>query len=76
MNETRALKASVRGALDTAGVLASLREQVERLEESAEVGGDLLEELARVSAAHAVAAAALRGLVGTMQLRRGAGAST
>lgn len=75
LNETRALKASFRGALDTAGSLAAMREHVEALDDHAEIGADLLEELARLTAAHAVASAALRGLVNTMQVRRGAGAS-
>lgn len=75
LNETRALKASFRGALDTASNLAAMREQVEALDDHAEIGADRLEELARLTAAQAVASAALRGLVHTMQTRRGAGAS-
>lgn len=75
LNETRALKASFRGALDTAGTLSAMRDRVEELDDHAEIGADLLEELGRLTAAHAVASAALRGLVQTMQARRGAGAS-
>ena len=72
-NETAALKASVRGTVATAEALDGLRARVEALEPSEEIPPDLLDELVRVSAAHAVASAALRGLVGTMVTRRGAG---
>lgn len=75
VNELRALKASFRGALDTASSLAAMREQVEGIDDHADIGADLLEQLARLTAAHAVASAALRGLVHTMQARRGAGTS-
>lgn len=71
-NEIRALKASFRGVLDTAGTLASLQARVEGLDEHGEVSAEDLEELGRLTAAHAVASAALRGLVNTMQTRRGA----
>jgi cation transport regulator ChaB len=74
-NETRALKASVRGALDTAAQLASLAARVDALDEQKDIDNDLIEELARVTAAHAVASAAVRGLVVTMQGRRGADTS-
>lgn len=70
-NEIRALKASFAGALDTAAALAALQAKVEGLNDSGDVAAEDLEELARVTAGHAVAAAALRGLVGTMQTRRG-----
>ena len=70
-NEIRALKASFRGAVDTAASLATLHEKIEGLDDHAEIDAALLEELARVAAGHAVAAAALRGIVGTMQTRRG-----
>jgi hypothetical protein len=73
-NEIRALKASFRGVVDTAGTLAALQGRIEALEERGDIGGDDLEELARIAAAHAVAAAALRGLVNTMQTRRTANA--
>jgi hypothetical protein len=75
-NEIRALKASLRGVLDTAGTLAALQGKVEALDEQADIGAEDLEELARLTLAHAVAAAALRGLVDTMQTRRAANAST
>jgi hypothetical protein len=71
-NEIRALKASFRGAMDTAGALAALQATIEALDERADIGTDDLEELARVTAAHAIASAALRGLVNTMQHRRAA----
>lgn len=71
MNEIRALKASLRGVLDTGAALAALQEKVEALDEQGDVSQQDLEELARVSGGHAVASAALRGLVGTMQTRRG-----
>lgn len=71
-NEIRALKASFRGAIDTAGALASLQAKIEALDEHGDIGADDLEELARVTAAHAIASAALRGLVNTMQTRRAA----
>jgi hypothetical protein len=71
-NEIRALKASFSGALDTAGGLAALKEKVEALDEHGEIASDDLEELGRVTAAHAVASAALRGLVNTLQTRRSA----
>jgi hypothetical protein len=71
-NEIRALKASLRGALDTAGALEALRPRVEAIEEHGDVSAEDLEELSRVTAAHAVASAALRGLVNTIQGRRSA----
>ena len=74
-NEIRALKASLRGVLDTAAAVAALQTKVEALDDSGDVPAEDLDELARVTAGHAVAAAALRGLVGTMQTRRGATAS-
>lgn len=70
-NETRALKASFRGALDTAAQLASLAARVDALDEQQEIDNELLAELAGVTAAHAVASAAVRGLVVTMRGRRG-----
>jgi hypothetical protein len=69
-NEIEALKASFRGALSTAIALQSLQSKVEALDATGEVSREVLEELARVTAAHAVASAALRGLVETMIARR------
>jgi len=73
-NEIRALKASFRGAIDTAGTLAALQGKIEALDERGDLTAEDLEELARVTAAHAVASTALRGLVNTMQTRRTANA--
>ena len=70
VNEIRALKASIRGAIDTAQTLAPLQQNVEALDDHAEPGDELLQELSRVTAAHAIASAALRGLVDTMMKRR------
>jgi hypothetical protein len=75
VNETRALKASFRGALETTSTLAAIKDRVEALEDHAEIDTALLEDLARLTVAHAVASAALRGFVTTMQIRRAAGAS-
>ena len=69
-NEIAALKASFRGALSTTAALQALQPKVEAIDPTADVGAADLEELARVTAAHAVAAAALRGLVETMIRRR------
>jgi len=69
-NEIAALKASFRGALGSAESLASVKERVEQIDAGEDVGADLLEELARLSLANAVAAAALRGLVESMVGRR------
>ncbi len=71
-NEIRSLKASFRGAVDTAGSLAALQERIEGLDDHAEIDPALLEELARVAIGHSVASAALRGFIGAMQARRGA----
>lgn len=69
-NEIGALKASLRGALSTAAALQSLQPGVESLDSSGEISVQALEELARVTAAHSVASAALRGFVETMIARR------
>jgi hypothetical protein len=70
-NEIGALKASFRGAVATAAALAALGERVEALDVHADVAPDLLEEIARITLAHANASQALRGFVATMQARRG-----
>lgn len=72
-NEIEALKASLRGALSTAERLAEIRPKVEAFDSRGDVPADDLEELARMTLAHAVAAQALRGLVETMRTRRSAG---
>lgn len=74
-NEIRALKASLRGVLDTAATLAALQEKIEALDDRGDIPAEDLDGFANVAAGHAVAATALRGLVGTMQTRRGATAS-
>ena len=68
--EIAALKASFRGAVSTADALAALREQVDRLDPSVEIDASVLDDLQRVTTAHAIASAALRGLVETMIARR------
>lgn len=70
-NEIAALQASLRGAIDTAGALAALKDRIEALDPHGDIAPADLEELARVTAAHAIASAALRGLVNTMRVRRG-----
>lgn len=74
-SEIAALKASFRGALSTADALGAMRERVESIEPGGDITPADLEELARLSAAHAIASAALRGLVVTMLARRGMGAA-
>jgi hypothetical protein len=69
LNEIEALKASMRGALSTTASLDALRERVEALDARAGITPEDLEELGRVSLAHAVAAQALRGLIETMRAR-------
>jgi hypothetical protein len=71
-NEIEALKASFRGAINTAAALGALKDSIEALDPRGDVAADGLEELARVTLAHAVAAQALRGLVDTMRARRAA----
>jgi hypothetical protein len=66
--ETAALKAAVRGALDAGESLRALRDRIESIEADADAG--LVDDLARVSAAHAIASAALRGFVNRMLERR------
>jgi hypothetical protein len=69
-NEIEALKASMRGALSTVESLRALGSKVEALDPRAGISGEDLEELGRVTLAHAVAAQALRGLVETMRTRQ------
>ena len=70
VNEIRALKASFRGAINTAQHLAGIQAKVEAIDDGGEPGAELFEELARLTSAHAVASAALRGLVVAMLKRR------
>ena len=69
-NEIEALKASFRGALSTAAALAALEERVLALDPRAEIAGDDLDELGRVTLAHAVSSQALRGFIESMRARR------
>ena len=69
-SEIAALKAAFQGALRSGEALEAMREQVESLDPHSEMPAPILDELARVSAAHAIASAALRGLVNTMLARR------
>jgi hypothetical protein len=69
-NEIAALKASFRGAVATAEPLAALGDRIEALDPRSEILPADLDDLARVAAAHAIASAALRGLVETMKRRR------
>ena len=71
VNEFAALQASLRGAIATADALTQLAPRVEALDPQVEVSATDLEDLARVTAAHAIASNALRGLVNTMLARRG-----
>ena len=75
VNELEALKASFRGALSTGQRLLELEARVAAIDSHADIAGGDLEELGRVTLAHALAAQALRGFVVTMQTRRGAGAA-
>ena len=72
-NEIAALKASFTGALRTAESLAALKDRIEALDPHGDVSADDLDALTRVTAAHSIASAALRGLVATMRTRRGGG---
>ena len=70
VNEIRALKASLRGVIDTAQSVAALQGKVEALDDHAEPDAELLAELARITTGHAVASSALRGLIESMLKRR------
>jgi hypothetical protein len=69
-NEIEALKASFRGALSTAAALAALEDRVLALDPRAEISGEDLDELGRVTLAHAVSSQALRGLIESLRARR------
>jgi hypothetical protein len=71
-NEIRALKASFQGAIDSAQALEAIKARVMSLDSGADVSLEDLEELGRVTLAHAVASQALRGLVESMRARHGA----
>jgi hypothetical protein len=71
--EVEALKASMRGARRSAEALQELGARVEALDPRAEIHDRELEDLRRLTSAHALAAQALRGLVETILKRRGKG---
>jgi len=70
-NEIAALKSSMRGVMSSVHDLRPLAERVEALDPQVDVDDAVLDDLQRLSAAHAIAAQALRGLVQTMLKRRG-----
>jgi hypothetical protein len=72
-NEIRALKASWLGALDTAAALEGMKARVMELDPNGEIAPGDLEELARLTLAHAVSSQALRGLVESIRARREVG---
>jgi hypothetical protein len=59
--------------MSTADSLAMLAARIEALDPHAAIPATDLEELSRMTAAHAIASAALRGLVTTILARRGVG---
>jgi hypothetical protein len=71
VTEIEALKASLRGARNTADALAAVAGNVEATAARADVSDTDLDDLQRLTLANAVAAQALRGLVETMLKRRG-----
>jgi hypothetical protein len=68
-NGIEALKASFRGALSTAEALAALTDKVMALNPETPIPVDDLDELGRVTLAHAVSSQALRGLIETLRRR-------
>jgi len=68
-NGIEALKASFRGALSTAVALAALKDKVMALNPDAPLVPEDLDELGRVTLAHAVSSQALRGLIETLRSR-------
>lgn len=70
-NEIDALKASMRGVRRSFDDLSALSPRVEALDPHTDVPEGELDDLRRLTLAHAVAAQALRGLVVTMLRRRG-----
>lgn len=71
VNEIRALQAALTGARHAAGQLRDVSARVEAGDPHADISAADLDELHRLSHAHALAAQALRGLVETMLKRRG-----
>lgn len=68
-NGIEALKASFRGALSTAEALGALKDKVMALSPDAPLRPEELDELGRVTLAHAVSSQALRGLIETLRSR-------
>jgi hypothetical protein len=73
VNEIRALKASFLGALDAARALEAMKSRVADIDPDVDIATGDLEELGRLTLAHAVASQALRGLVEGMRARRSVG---
>lgn len=69
-SEIAALKASFRGVLAAAESLSALRDRVASLGAVSDIPVGDLEDLARLSAANALAATALRGLVETLKKKQ------
>jgi hypothetical protein len=70
--DVEALKAAMRGVRTTAQELSALSPRVEALDARTDIADADLEDVRRLSSAHAVAAQALRGLVETILRKRGA----
>ena len=71
VNEIRALQAALRGVRESTEQLAGVSARIDTADPHAEIADADLDELRRLTLAHAVAAQALRGLVETMLRRRG-----
>ena len=71
VTEFQALQASMRGVRSSASRLADLAARVDAADPHQDLSETDLDELHRLTSAHAVAAQALRGLVETMLKRRG-----
>lgn len=69
-NEIRALQASFLGALQTAAALEAIKTRITAMTAGTDIPAGDLEELGRLTLAHAVSAQALRGLVESMRARR------
>jgi hypothetical protein len=72
-NEIRALKASLLGAIDAAAALEAVKSRVMALDPNSEIAPDDLEELGRLTLAHALSSQALRSLVESIRTRREVG---
>jgi len=73
VNELRALKASLLGALESAAALDAIKSKVTAIPPDGDIPPADLEELGRLTLAHAVASQALRGLVEAIRARRDVG---